>query len=103
MTTRTGNFVVTSKVATTDGRDQHGRRTFLLHSIDNLLQALLISGRGRGASAVALHGSSIRSITFGGVISLQFQVIHTIIFLVVMGKLNEHIVACLHIILRIIP
>ena len=103
MTTRTGNFVVTSKVATTYSRYEDRRCTLLLHGIDNLLQALLIGCRGRRASSVTFHGSGIRGITLGGVVSLQFQVIHAIIFPVVVGKLYKHVVACLHIILCIVP
>ena len=103
MTTRTGNFVVTSKVATTYSRYEDRRCTLLLHRIDNLLQALLIGCRGRRASSVTLHGSGIRGIAFGSVVSLQFQVIHTIVFPVVVCKLYKHVVARLHIILRIVP
>ena len=91
------------KVTAADGRHQNRCSTFFLDGIDNLLQTLLIRRRGRRASAVALHGGSIRGIALGGVVSLQLQVVHTVVLRVVVGKLNNYVVASLYRVLGVLP
>ena len=101
--TDTGNPVVAAKVATAYGRNEDRRGTFLLHGIDNLLQALLVGRRWRRASSVAFHCGGIRGIIFGCVVGLQFQVVYSIVFLIVVGELYEYIVAGLNVVLGIVP
>ena len=102
MTTRTSD-AASAEVTTTYGRYQNRYCTFLLYCIDKLLQTLLIRCRGYCTTSVALDGSSTGSIANTGIVCLKFQVVYTIVLLIVVGKLDEHIVTSLNIVLGIIP
>ena len=103
VTTRTRNLVVAAKIATAYGRDEDGDGPFRLDGIDNLRQTLLVGRRRRSAASVALHGGSIAGIAIGGIVGLQLQIVNTIVLTVVVGKLYEHIVAGLYIVLGVLP
>ena len=104
MTAGTGDGGYTiGEIATADGRYQHRDGTFLLDSIDNLLQTLLVGSVGNGTTTVLLHSCSISGITYLVIVSLQLQIVHSTELCVVVGKLDEHIVASLHIVLGILP
>ena len=102
MTARTSD-AASAEVTTTYGRNKNRCCAFLLHSIDKLFQTLLICCRGYSTASVALDGSSTGSIANTGIVGLKFQVVYTIILLVVVGKLDEHIVTSLNIVLGILP
>ena len=97
-----GSYTI-GKITTADGRYQHGDGTLLLDGIDNLLQTLLIGSVGHGATTILLHSCSISGITYLIIISLQFQIVHSTELRVVVGKLDEHIVASLHIVFGVLP
>ena len=92
-----------SEIAAANSRHQNRGCTLLLYGIDNLFQALLIGCRRSSSASVALDGSSIGCITLSSIVSLQFQVVNTIVLSVVVGKLDEHIVTSLNIVLGILP
>ena len=91
------------EIAAAHRRYEDRDRPLGLHGIDDIRQTRFVRRRGGCSSSVALHGSGIGSIALVGIVLLELQVVDTIVLTVIVGKLDEHIVARLHSLLGILP
>ena len=88
--------VVVLEILTADGTYQDRLHAHGLGLVDVLAQVLLISLEGRRTTIV--HGSSLGGLTLRSIVSFHLVTVRATRLLVVVGKLDDEQVACLHLV-----
>ena len=96
----TANLAI-GEITAADGSHEHGDGALGLHLVHHLAQPLLVSDRGSGATrfnSVGLGGHAL-----GDVVVVEFIAVHALYLLVVVGELDEHVVARLDVWFCVLP